>query len=121
MARQETGGCHVKRTTLLAFPVRWTEREPLRIGGYTSRRFTAEVPDGDLVVIVGREPVGPGGAVQWHLSISHSSRYPTWDEIAGARERWLPDQLTFGMVLPRRADYVNLHPTTFHLHEMREL
>jgi hypothetical protein len=110
----------VKRTPLVTAPIRWVERSPLDWGGGISRRFSAPVEDGDLVVIVGREPIGLNRSIEWHLSISHSSRYPTWDEIADARERWLPDEITFGMILPPRAEYVNVHPTTFHLHEIRQ-
>lgn len=57
-----------------------------------------------------------------HLSISHqpagrSKRYPTWDEIAHARDALLPDSVEFVMILPRAEEYVALHDTTFHLHE----
>jgi hypothetical protein len=77
--------------------------------------------DGVLAVIVGDE-VGIG----WHLSISHRSnhrpprlvRYPTWDEVAEARERFLPADLTFAMVLPPLEEFVNVHHTTFHLHQV---
>src|SRR5580765_7472421 len=56
----------------------------------------------------------PGG---WHLSISRHDRDPSWDEIATARYRLLPAELTFAMFLPPRAEYVNLHQYTFHLYE----
>lgn len=64
-------------------------------------------------VIVTVEPDG------WHLSISRHDRDPTWDEIATARYRLLPQMLTFAMYLPPLADYVNLHPHTFHLYEVK--
>jgi hypothetical protein len=64
------------------------------------------------VVLVGLEPAG------WHLSISHPSRYPTWDEIADARYELVPDGAHMAMLLPPRAEYVALHPTTMHLHEI---
>jgi len=56
----------------------------------------------------------------WHLSISASRRYPTWDEIAEARYQLCPDNITMAMLLPPRGEYVNLHDTTFHLHEILE-
>jgi hypothetical protein len=56
----------------------------------------------------------------WHLSISHPSRYPTWDEIAEARYQLIPDDVTVGMVLPPSDEYVNAHPNCFHLHEIVE-
>lgn len=54
----------------------------------------------------------------WHLSISHPTRYPTWDEIKTARYELLPDEVTMGMLLPPSAEYVNVHPNCFHLHEV---
>lgn len=54
----------------------------------------------------------------WHLSISHPERYPTWNEIRDARYDLLPDEVTMGMLLPPRAEYVNLHPNCFHLHQI---
>jgi len=95
-------------------------RDELRaIGSRMIHGYQRAVPDGGyLSVIVAREE----GA--WHLSISHQlahgvpGRYPTWDEIADARYDLLPDRLTMAMLLPPRAQYVNVHPTTFHLHEI---
>lgn len=55
---------------------------------------------------------------KWHLSISHRSRYPTWDEIKEARYRFIPDNVTMAMILPPRGEYVNVHPNCFHLHEI---
>lgn len=63
---------------------------------------------------------------EWHLSISHRTnhnpprpgRYPTWDEIAHARYELLPRDRTFAMLLPPMDEYVAVHDTTFHLHEM---
>ncbi len=79
--------------------------------------------DGQLRVLITEDPGG------WHLSISHArmkkgepvpGRYPTWDEIAEARYRFLPDDLDFVMHLPPMDEYVAVHPTTFHLHEHPE-
>lgn len=84
--------------------------------------YRRAVSDGVLIALVAVE------AGLWHLSISHGSnhkpprlvRYPTWDEIADARERLLPDDRTFAMLLPPPAEYVAVHDTTFHLHEILE-
>lgn len=76
------------------------------------------VNDGRLRVCVAQE-----GAIGWHLSISHVGhgevlrRYPGWDEIADARDVFLPADLQFVMVLPPAGEYVALHDTTFHLHQ----
>lgn len=68
---------------------------------------------GECAVIVDRA----GG--RRHLSISHPTRYPTWDEIKAARYALIPDEATMAMLLPPRSEYVNLHPNCFHLHEVR--
>ena len=51
----------------------------------------------------------------WHLSVSHPTRYPSWDEIAMARYDLIPDDAFMVMILPPRAEYVNLHKNCFHL------
>lgn len=66
-------------------------------------------------IIVTHEP--PDG---WHLSIARPDRDPTWDEIATARYRVLPDVIEMAMYLPRLEDYVNVHNHTFHLYEVQK-
>lgn len=86
----------------------------------TAHYFDRRVNDGTLWAIVSEEPQG------WHMSVSFRnqrgefSRYPTWDEIAHARYELLPPDLDFVMHLPPMEEYVNLHATTFHLHEHPE-
>lgn len=88
--------------------------------------YQREVGDGHLSAFVTKEPSGPGGCTEWHMSISHRTndhppqpgRYPTWDEIAHARYELLPADLPFAMMLPPKSEYVALHDTTFHLHEV---
>jgi hypothetical protein len=70
---------------------------------------------GECSVIVTRE----GG--RWHLSIAHHARDPTWDEIAQARYRILPDAAWLAIVLPPRAEYVNLHRHCFQMVEIDPL
>lgn len=87
-----------------------------------TKAYQRHVGDGHLSVVVCREPLG------WHLSISHRTnslrpnpgRYPRWDEIAEARELFVPDAVTMGMVLPPMDEFVNLYATTFHLWEVPE-
>lgn len=67
---------------------------------------------GECHVIVGHEPAG------WHLSISHETRYPTWDEIRDARYALCPDDITMSMLLPPKGEYTNLHERCFHLWEV---
>lgn len=94
-----------------------------------TRAYQRDLPDGHLSVFVGREPLDrPNGdrRIVWHLSISHRTngpnprpgRYPTWDEIRDARERFIPDEVTVAMLLPPKAEYIDVHRTTFHLWEI---
>lgn len=86
------------------------------------RAWQKDIPDGHLSVFAGPEPAG------FHLSISHRietktgpvpGRYPTWDEIVDARYRFAPLDVTMAMLLPPQDQYVNVHETTFHLHQIR--
>lgn len=45
-------------------------------------------------------------------------RLPTWEEIHDARYDLVPDDVTMAMILPPAVEYVNLHPTTMHLHQI---
>jgi hypothetical protein len=87
--------------------------------GVSERAYYRNVSDGRLRAILGEEPDG------WHLSVSFvnhrgdGTRYPTWDEIADARYRLAPEEITLVMFLPPPEAYVALHDTTFHLHEWR--
>ncbi|HEY5787677.1 MAG TPA: hypothetical protein VIT65_23175 [Microlunatus sp.] len=82
--------------------------------------YRKEIEDGVLIVIC-----SPDRGSGFHLSISHQvqgqpGRYPGWDEIIEARERFTPDSMSLVMHLPTRAEYVNLHNTTFHLWEIEQ-
>jgi len=54
-----------------------------------------------------------------HLSISCANRYPTWDEIADARYHFIGN-VDMALILPPKVDYVNFHPFTFHLWEIKD-
>lgn len=83
--------------------------------------WQAPRPDGVLRVLVAKE-----GEAGWHISMSHVNRngdpgrYPTWDELADAKERFTPDDVAMGMVCPRKTDYVNMHDTCLHLWQLPE-
>lgn len=93
------------RRALDPTPITWT-RDPKAEYGWTGT--------GGLFAIVTTNSEGHG----WHLSVSHPHRYPTWDEIASAREALTPDEVTMAMLLPPRAEYVNVHQTCLHLVEI---
>jgi len=69
---------------------------------------------GECLVFVGHSADG------WHMSISHPSRYPTWDEIKEARYSLLPKNITVAMLLPPPDEYVNIHENCFHLWEIED-
>jgi hypothetical protein len=103
--------------------VDWKRFEPppiLRISQPGTRAYRRYVGDGYLSVFVGREMAPGYSAPMWHLSISHPDRYPEWDEIVEARYRFIPDEVRVAQLLPPRAEWVNVHPTTMHLWEIEE-
>lgn len=55
----------------------------------------------------------------WHISISHPSRYPTWDEIKDIRYQLAPNDIYMAILLPPVEQYVNIHPNCFHLWEIK--
>ncbi len=100
----------------------WTDRGQHLIaeGMPPVRQFERNVHDGRLLALIDELPTG------WHMSVSfqdhrgRNSRYPSWDELAHARYELLPDDISFVMHLPGTAEYVAVHPTTFHLWEHPE-
>lgn len=58
---------------------------------------------GECSIIVTRE------FDQWHLSIARPDRLPSWNEVAEARYRVVPDAVTMAMLLPPKAEYINIH------------
>lgn len=79
---------------------------------------------GEFTVIVGHERVAPplAGVLEegrrWHLSISHPTRYPTWDEIKAARYGLVPGAAWMVQLLPPPTHFHSLHPNCFHLWEV---
>lgn len=59
----------------------------------------------------------------WHLSVSCQNRYPSWDEIFTAWYDLVPDAqtITGAIILPRKSEYVNLHPNCFHVHQLADV
>lgn len=55
-----------------------------------------------------------------HMAISCDQRMPTWDEIKTARYRLLPDDATFALLLPPRAEYID-HPLRPNVVELTEI
>lgn len=104
------------RKPLRTLRSQWSELAHPLLPGCES--FLRRTHDGVLMALFGDEP-----AIGWHLSISHRGhngkvhRYPSWDEIADARDLFLPADIGFVMHLPPADEYVALHDSTFHLHQ----
>lgn len=54
-----------------------------------------------------------------HISVSAKGRYPTWDELASARDRFAPG-VRMVMHFPTPDEYVNVHETCLHLWEVED-
>lgn len=104
------------RLSSLPVPIDAVEHEVFRMGRVVARVFKWR----SFKVLLGRDPRHEGDELQWHMSISHPTRYPKWDEIKEARYKFCPDEVTMGMLLPPKADYVNHHPNCFHLWEVKD-
>ncbi|TXH56105.1 MAG: hypothetical protein E6Q97_07170 [Desulfurellales bacterium] len=91
---------------IVELPMDWRSSQLLEKG---TRRF--KMGQCNILVSPPYENVG------WHLSISHPTRYPTWDEIAAARYECLPTDRDFVMVLPKPEDYISIHENCFQLWE----
>lgn len=53
-----------------------------------------------------------------HVSMSYPDRDPSWDEIKAVRAAFFPGDMDAGMMLPREADYINVHSHCFHLWQL---
>ncbi len=49
-----------------------------------------------------------------HISVSCLNRYPTWEELLELKDRFFGD-IDCMMIMPKKSDYVNLHPNCFHI------
>jgi len=66
-----------------------------------------------LSVICSRDRSEHGALL--HVSCAYPEHLPTWDTVKHVRNAFFPDDVDVAMILPRKEDYVNLHPYTFHL------
>lgn len=57
--------------------------------------------------------------IGWHLSISHQSRYPIWDEIKAAKYEFMPT-IDMYMSFPPSDEFCSLHQNCFHLWELKK-
>ena len=50
-----------------------------------------------------------------HLSIAHRKRMPTYNDLAFLKKYWLGDDRKAIMVMPAKAEHVNIHKYCLHL------
>jgi len=55
-----------------------------------------------------------------HISISHASRLPTYEELKEARYTLAPAVPYMAQIFPPKAEFVNVHQYTLHLWELPE-
>lgn len=77
-------------------------------------RYRFRLNDVPLTAILEAE-LHDDGRYWAHLSVSAKARLPNWRELRWAKEHFLGDRRVI-MVLPPRAEYVNLHPFVFNLY-----
>lgn len=86
------------------------------------RALLAQLEPGTRVYRMGKVKIfvsPPTAYAGWHVSISHPDRYPTWDEVAAAWYGLVPDadRRTGAMLLPPKAEYINIHNFCFQVLE----
>lgn len=99
------------------------ERMLIDAGALYAMRYLVGHPPDDCTAMLGREPLGPGGEMRWHLSVSHPVRYPTWDEIKTAVYGIASlRKVTMGQVLGPvgPGEWVNIAENCFHLYEIKD-
>ncbi|HYG67160.1 MAG TPA: hypothetical protein VD838_05850 [Anaeromyxobacteraceae bacterium] len=75
----------------------------------------------NLKAIRAFEPLELGrGERRWHLSISHPTRLPLWDEIRAVRDALLPADVVLCIPHPPRAWWLSLHPFCLHLWQVND-
>lgn len=83
-----------------------------------SKEVEAFVTDIGLGIIKSTDNTPKWGYLK-HVSISHSFRYPTWEEILEVKNVLFGD-IDVMMVMPKQKNYINIHPNCFHLWQMPE-
>lgn len=109
---------HPFRTNNAAAELRWSEHPSMpaleRSLVNPANSYLRVYRLGECAVVVTRE------YGEWHVSISHPKRYPTWDEVAQARYRAIPKHIWMAMMLPPPEHYVDLNPNCPHLVQVPE-
>lgn len=76
----------------------------------------------DLLVIIsdGQHPADPYHGSWEHVSVSTSTRCPTWDEMSRIKDLFFREDEVVVQFHPARSNYVNDHPYCLHLWRNRD-
>lgn len=108
----------------------------IRVAGYTFEGITLEEHEGGWARIVHATALPEADVFihqlrrlaairsrdegRWHLSVSHETRIPTWEEIGKARDDLLPEDIWLMVPHPPRSVWFNLNERVLHLWEFRD-
>jgi hypothetical protein len=70
---------------------------------------------GDGLTVIASLDDTPNHGKLLHVSMSYANKNPSWEDIRCVRDAFFSETIDTMMVLPKSADYVNLHPYTFHI------
>lgn len=83
-------------------------------GGYAAIPNSGVWDGGDGMRVIASSDENQHGTLL-HVSLSYPDRNPSWEDIKQVRGAFYAEDIDCMMVLPKTADYVNLHPHTFHI------
>lgn len=70
---------------------------------------------GDGLRVIASSDETPNHGTLLHVSVSYAHKDPSWEDIKQVRNAFFGEDIDCMMVLPKAADYVNLHPHAFHI------
>lgn len=94
-------------------PIAWERIADVRPGAKTY----AGTHDFRLILIIEKHAPEDGG--RWHLTMSHTHRYPTLDELADARHKLIPDNATMVLLTPPPREHRKFYDTCLELWEIQ--
>jgi len=97
--------------------VRLADGRELRRGEQRSGGYTYRCVDG-MRIIASYDPTPHG--LLLHVSVSYRARDPRWRDLRQVRDAFFPADVDVIQVLPRAADYINVHQHCFHLFQAPE-
>lgn len=69
----------------------------------------------DGLAVIVSQAVEQDGKRWLHVSCSRRDRLPSWEDLGDVKAAFLGDEVLAIQVLPKKSQYVNLHPFVLHL------